>query len=77
MTAEQMRITTNIFRGIWSRLARSTADLVSKNGRFRAIFRTIVLKTQDDHRCVKWAFSMRAVLLPKRFAIKRMQTGVQ
>ena len=56
MTAEQMRITTNRVHAISSRLARSTADFVSKNGRFGAVFRTIVLKTQDDRR--KCAFSM-------------------
>ena len=39
-----MRITTKDFRYVLSRLARSTADLVSKNGRFWAVFRTIVLK---------------------------------
>ena len=38
MTGEQMRITTNKFRCVLSRLARSTADLVSKNGRFWAVF---------------------------------------
>ena len=35
---EPRRITTNKFRGISSRLARSTADLASKNGRFWAVF---------------------------------------
>ena len=59
-----MRITTNKFHAVSSHLARSTADLVSKNGRFGAVFRTTVLKVQDDRRCVKWVFSMRAVLLP-------------
>ena len=49
MTGEQRRITTNRFRSVSSRLARSMADLVSKNARFWAVFRTIVLKTQDDH----------------------------
>ena len=39
MTGELRRITTNKFRCISSRLARSTADLVSKNGRFGAVFR--------------------------------------
>ena len=39
-----MRITTNTFRTGSRRLARSMADLVSKNGRFWAVFRTIVLK---------------------------------
>ena len=33
-----MRITTNKFCAVSSRLARSTADLVSKNGRFWAVF---------------------------------------
>ena len=43
-----MRITANRSPAILSRLARSMADLVSKNGRFWAVFRTIILKTQDD-----------------------------
>ena len=55
-TGQQTRITTNGFRAVLSRLARSMADLVSLNGRFRAVFRTrfgavfktIVLKTHDD-----------------------------
>ena len=33
-----MRITTNRFRAGLSRLDRSTANLVSKNGHFRAVF---------------------------------------
>ena len=45
---ERRRITTNKFLCILSRLARSTGDLVFKNGRFGAVFRMIVLKTQDD-----------------------------
>ena len=71
-----MRITGNKFRAIWSRLARCMADLSSENGRlarsmaelvhkkgsFGPLFRTIVLKTKDDRRCVKWASSMRAIL---------------
>ena len=60
MTGEQTRITTNRFRAVLSRLARSRADLVSKNGRFWAV--AIVLKTQDDRRCAKSVFSMRVVL---------------
>ena len=37
MTGEPRRITTNKFCCGLSRLARSTADLVSKNGRFWAV----------------------------------------
>ena len=37
-TGEPGRITTNKFHCISSTLARSTADLVSKNGRFWAVF---------------------------------------
>ena len=59
-----MRITTNKFRAGSTRLARSMADLVSKNGRFWAVFMTIVLKVEDDRQCVKWAFAMRAIVLP-------------
>ena len=44
MTREQRRITTNKFRCVSSRLARSMADLVSKNGRFWAVFGCV----QDD-----------------------------
>ena len=44
-----MRITTNKFCCILSCLARSTANLVPKNGRFWDVFMTIVLKIQDDH----------------------------
>ena len=58
-----MRITTNKFSSVWSRLARSTADLVSKNGRFWVFFRTIVLKTRDDRRCAAHVFPMGAVVL--------------
>ena len=43
-TGEPRRITTNKFRCVLSRLARSTADLVSKKGRFRALFG----RFQDD-----------------------------
>ena len=43
-TGEPRRITTNKFRCISSHLARSTADLVSKNGRFWAVFG----RFQDD-----------------------------
>ena len=53
MTAEQMHITINKFCAVLSRLARPMAGLVSKKGRFWAVFRTIVLKVQDDRRCVK------------------------
>ena len=59
-----MRITANKFRCILIRLARSMANLVSKNGRFWAVFRTMVLKTPDDRRCVKGVFAIRAVVLP-------------
>ena len=38
----------NRFRATSSRLARSMADLISKNGRFWVVFRTIILKTRDD-----------------------------
>ena len=30
------------------------------------VFRMIILKVQDDRQCVKWAFFMRDVLLPRR-----------
>ena len=33
------------------------ADLVSKNVCFWALLRTIVVKVQDDCRCVNWAFA--------------------
>ena len=46
--------TTNRFRAISSRLARSMADLVSKNGHFGAVFSTIVLKTEDDRQCAEY-----------------------
>ena len=48
-----MRITRNKFRAISSRLARSTAGLVSKTGRFQPVFRTIVLTVQGDCEGVK------------------------
>ena len=38
MTGEPRRITTNTFRCISSRLAHSTANSVSKNGRFWVVF---------------------------------------
>ena len=44
MTAEQMHITTNKFSAILSHLTCSMADLVSKNGSFQPVFRTIALK---------------------------------
>ena len=44
MTGELRRITTNKFRCVSSRLAVSTAHLVSKNGRFWAVFG----RFQDD-----------------------------
>ena len=70
-----MCITTDRFHPVSSRLARSTGDLVSKNGHFWAIFRMIVLKTQDDRQCVKWAFAMRAVVLPWRLGYQMMANG--
>ena len=51
-TGEQMRITTNRFRAVLSRLASYMAHLVSKNGRFGDFSSTIVLKVQHDRRCV-------------------------
>ena len=75
MTREQRRITTNRFRAVSSRLARSMADLVSKNGRFGAVFRTIVLKMQDARQCGKWAFAMRAAVLPWRLGYQMMANG--
>ena len=73
-----MRITTNKFRSILSRLARSTADLVSKNGVFRlllAFFRTIVLKVQDDRIYAKQVFPMRNVVLSWRLGYQMMANG--
>ena len=75
MTGEPRRITTNNFRCIWSRLARSTADLVSKNGRFWVVFRTIVLKTQNDRRYGKQVFPMRAAVLSRRLGYQMMANG--
>ena len=54
LTAEQSRITTNRFGAVSSRLACSMVDLVSKNGRLSAVFRTIVLKTQDNRWFVQY-----------------------
>ena len=45
-----MCITGNKVRAIPTRLDRSMADLVSKNSRFGAVFRTIVVKVPDDRR---------------------------
>ena len=70
-----MHITKKRFCCVSSPLARSEADLVSKNGRFWALFRTIVLKTQDDGQCGKWAFAMRAVVLPWRLGYEMMAYG--
>ena len=53
----------------------SMADLVSKNGRFCAFFRTIVLKTPDDRSCVPRALAMRAVVLPWRLGYQMMANG--
>ena len=50
-----MRVTRNKLCCILSRLARSRANLVFKNGCFWAIIRTMVLKIQDDHRCAEQA----------------------
>ena len=74
-TGEQTRRTTNKFRAVSSHLARSMADLVSKNGRFGAVFRTIVLKVRDDRQCVKWAVPMRAIVLPQRSGHQRNANG--
>ena len=52
-TAQQMCIYCNRIRRILSRQACSMANLVSKNGRFWAVFRPTVLKTHDDQWCVK------------------------
>ena len=59
MTAKQMCITTNKFCAFSSRLASPLADLMSKNGRFGAIFATIVLKVQDGHQCANQVSQMR------------------
>ena len=42
---------------------------------FWAVFRTIVLKTQDDRQRVKWAFATRAVVLPWRLGYQMMANG--
>ena len=68
MTGEQRRITTNKFRAISSRLARSMADSVSKNGCFWAVFRTIV---GLPRRC----FQRGPLLFHSDWAIKGMQMG--
>ena len=47
MPAEQMGINCNTFCATSSSLAHFMADLVSKNGRFWAVLRTIDLKFQD------------------------------
>ena len=47
-----MRITCNKFFAILSPLAHLMANLVSKNGRFEAVIRMIVLKVQEDCPCV-------------------------
>ena len=75
MNGEPRRITTNNFGCISSRLARSTADLVSKNGRFWAVLRTIVLKVPDDRRYAKQVFLMRAVVLSWRLGYQKMANG--
>ena len=33
------------------------------------------MKTQDDHQCVKWAFAMRAVVLPWRLGYQMIANG--
>ena len=45
---EQRRITRQGFCALQRHVARSMGDFVSKNGRFGAAFRTIVLKTHDN-----------------------------
>ena len=75
MNGEQRRITTTKFHAVLSRLACSTADLVSEKGHFWAVFRMIVQKTQDDRRCVKWAFAMSTVVLPMRLGYQMMANG--
>ena len=68
-------MTTTKFHAGLSRLARSMADVVFKNGRFRAVFGTIVPKTEDDRRCVNWSFAVRAVVLPWRLGYQMMANG--
>ena len=70
-----MHITTNRFCCVLSRLACSTAGLVSKNGHFLAVFRTIVLKVQDDRRYAKQVFPMRAVVLLWRLGYEMLANG--
>ena len=70
-TGERMRITTNKFRCVLSRLARSTADLASENGRFWAVFGCI----QEDRRYAKQVFPMRAVVLSWRLGYQMMANG--
>ena len=72
-----MHISCNKCCVISSHSACSMVDLVSQNARFLVVFRTSVLKTQDDRRCDKWAFSMRAFVFHCEWAIKGMQTGFQ
>ena len=62
MTAEQMRIMANKFHAILSRLARSMTYLVSKNGRFQPVFKTIVLKpVGHEGICNQFGSSFRAI----------------
>ena len=77
-TGEPRRITTNKLRCVLSRLACSTADLVSKNGRFWAVFG----RFQDDRpensghrRYAKLVFPMRTVVLPCRLGYQTMANG--
>ena len=63
MTTDQMCITTSKFYAIRSRIVHSMANLVSKNGRFWAIFTMIVLKDQGD--CGEGNFFLVAVGLSK------------
>ena len=44
-------------------------------GLFSAVFRTIVLKVQDDRRYAKQVFLMRAVVLSLRLGYQRMANG--
>ena len=53
MAVEQMCIIYGTFGLISSHLARFRADYVSRNDRFQAVFRTIILKVQVDDQCVK------------------------
>ena len=65
----------NKFCVILSHPARSIANSVSKNGNFQPVFRTIVLKVQDDRQCVKWESPMQAVLLPWRLGYQMIANG--